>query len=384
MNQFLGNFLGFTYNTVHSSELGITRTNDGTYFSKSLLPSIKTTTATIHGMDGAVEATSHYSTNDITIHFAFKGLSERQVNLIKSLLNDKQIHPLLFDELPYIIYYAKVTGLSTCKRMVFDDNGSKVYNGEGTLYFVCDYPFGKSRYEYLSDYDLHTVPEWVSPQDRAITEVKTEDWAKETRTNPARIQYDLGDDNSMPGYLRGALTEFKDWVTKPELLVDIPDIADMGNSYMNIGVIEETSPYVNIDQWREVSEMPENNENTNFQSYLINNTGDLPMPFVVWFYAPKYTTKTIAFSISIDGQNLTTRPFTVPRASNQVSQDYFIVVDTRNHMIYGYNQFGKPTGSIYNEYITVNDDLSIPVGEHTLSISSTAAIGRVDYHYRYL
>jgi hypothetical protein len=40
MSEFKGDFLGFTYNKLHSSELGIVRVSDGSRFNENLLPTV--------------------------------------------------------------------------------------------------------------------------------------------------------------------------------------------------------------------------------------------------------------------------------------------------------------------------------------------------------
>jgi hypothetical protein len=40
MSEFKGDYLGFTYNGVHSSDLGIVRTSNGSRFDENLLPTV--------------------------------------------------------------------------------------------------------------------------------------------------------------------------------------------------------------------------------------------------------------------------------------------------------------------------------------------------------
>ena len=52
------------------------------------------------------------------------------------------MHELSFDERPYIVYDAKVTGTPTLKFICFDENGQRIYKGEGTVQFTAYYPYG--------------------------------------------------------------------------------------------------------------------------------------------------------------------------------------------------------------------------------------------------
>jgi hypothetical protein len=53
---------------------------------------------------------------------------------IKAHFGDKEIHDLIFDETPYKVYSAKVTGTATIKHIPFaEGNTNRLYKGEGTI-----------------------------------------------------------------------------------------------------------------------------------------------------------------------------------------------------------------------------------------------------------
>jgi hypothetical protein len=84
------------------------------------------------------------------------------MNTIKRSWNDKKIHDLIFDETPYKVYSAKMTGNSMLKHLAFtEQDGSRVYRGEGSFVFTCYFPFARSRYEYQEDYTVDNIHEWV-------------------------------------------------------------------------------------------------------------------------------------------------------------------------------------------------------------------------------
>jgi hypothetical protein len=61
-------------------------------------------------------------------------LTEEQIVEIKRLFGDKKIHDLVFDEMPYKTYRAKVTGTATMKYIPFaEGNTNRLYKGEGTV-----------------------------------------------------------------------------------------------------------------------------------------------------------------------------------------------------------------------------------------------------------
>ncbi|MBQ6628104.1 MAG: hypothetical protein IJH65_04730 [Methanobrevibacter sp.] len=56
-----GDFIGFTFKGVHSSELGIIRTSDGSRYNSELLPSFNDNTVAVPGGDGTYYFGSYYN-----------------------------------------------------------------------------------------------------------------------------------------------------------------------------------------------------------------------------------------------------------------------------------------------------------------------------------
>jgi hypothetical protein len=84
---------------------------------------------------------------------------------MKYIWNDKKIHDFIYDEYPYKVYSAKLTGQSQIKHIAFEESGKRIYKGEGTLVFTCYFPYARSRYEYQEDYTTGTIPEWCDDKD---------------------------------------------------------------------------------------------------------------------------------------------------------------------------------------------------------------------------
>jgi hypothetical protein len=58
---------------------------------------------------------------------------------------------LVFDERPYKIYRAKVTGSATMKHIPFaEGETNRLYKGEGTIQFTCYDPFARCDKKWLS------------------------------------------------------------------------------------------------------------------------------------------------------------------------------------------------------------------------------------------
>lgn len=177
-----GDFIGFTFDDIHSSELGLIRVSGGNRFSENLLPSLQDKTVQIPGGDGYYYFGSNYTQRQFSISVAFDSLTEDQIRLIKKKFGDRKIHKLVFDELPYKYYLVKVSGAPNLKYIPFDEEecsyheeyvGSKeelysprpdyslkrVYKGEGSITFVAYNPFGRSRFKYRDQYNVENCPE---------------------------------------------------------------------------------------------------------------------------------------------------------------------------------------------------------------------------------
>ena len=164
MSEIRSDYVGFTYNGIHSSELGIVRTSDGSRFNENLLPTMQDKTVQVPGGDGTYYFGSYFTQRQIPVSFAFDELTEAQIERIKGLFSDKKIHSLIFDERPYKVYKVKVTGTAVLKHIPFDsaDGTKRIYKGEGTLQFTSYQPCAQSRFKTLDEYsDWNNVNEWA-------------------------------------------------------------------------------------------------------------------------------------------------------------------------------------------------------------------------------
>lgn len=154
-------YIGFTYNGIHSSELGIVRTSDGSRFNENLLPVIQDKTTTVPGGDGTYYYGSYFTQKQFNVSFAFDSLTEEQFARLKKLFGDKKVHELIFDEAPYKVYQAKVTGSATIKHIPFAEGATnRVYKGEGNVQFTAYTPYARSVYKYADQYNVNNYIEW--------------------------------------------------------------------------------------------------------------------------------------------------------------------------------------------------------------------------------
>lgn len=161
MSALKGDYIGFTYNGKHSSDLGIVRTSNGSRFDENLLPTMQDKTAQVPGGDGTYYFGSYYTQRPFSVSFAFDDLTEEQIVNLKRHFGDKKIHDLIFDERPYKIWKAKVTGTATMKYIPFaEGETNRIYKGEGTIQFTCYQPYAVCEKKWLDLYNDNNKNEW--------------------------------------------------------------------------------------------------------------------------------------------------------------------------------------------------------------------------------
>ena len=160
-SQYSSDYIGFTFNGVHSDTLGIKRTSEGSRFNENLLPTIQDKTVQVPGGDGMYHFGSYYTQRQFNISYAFDALTESQLARIKAVFGDKKIHDLIFDEAPYKVYKAKVTGSASIKHIPFaEGETNRIYKGEGSIQFTAYDPYARSVKKFLNQYDNINKDEW--------------------------------------------------------------------------------------------------------------------------------------------------------------------------------------------------------------------------------
>ena len=354
MSHIKGDFLGFTFDGVHSTELGIFRVSDGSRYSENLLPTIQDKTVQIPGADGMYYYGSYYTQRQFNISIAFDSLSEAQLRRLKTIFSDKKIHDLIFDELPYKVYKVKATGTPNLKYVCFERPSStdlrdretgdginskeelygvgarttsgRVYKGEGQLNFISYNPFAKSRFKYLDQYTIKNIPEWGSMDTANADDVYYNyyDWADSSR---------MVNSNTKKRY-------------------------DTGDAY----TIDEVNP----------------------NGLMYYNAGDIKTPFVLSIYFDGTFHKCTIGSKTKNEGELVIGEFSL------YSGDAGVRVNTKLHLIEGIDSEGKITGTIYNKFIEAGDFFEFePTDELTwLPIGWTDGApsgfkGKIEYNYLY-
>jgi predicted phage tail component-like protein len=137
-------YIAFSFDGKHSYEdFGIYRVSDGKEgYDESLVSAISDATVEVPGMDGQYFFGTQHKNRVFNIKFAFDSLTEAKLQEMKSWLSGKKIRDLWFDETPYKVYSAKVTGAATITATPFADaRDGRVYKGTGTVEFTSYYPY---------------------------------------------------------------------------------------------------------------------------------------------------------------------------------------------------------------------------------------------------
>ena len=155
-----GDFIGFTFDGIHSSELGIVRVSGGDRYEEALVPSLSLKTTNVPGGDGSYYFGTNYTQRNINLQIAFDSLTQQQFMRLISVFGTKKISTLIFDENPYKVYNVKISSEPKLNYICFDEDNKRIYKGEGNINLVSLSPYAYSRYKYREDYTLENIPEW--------------------------------------------------------------------------------------------------------------------------------------------------------------------------------------------------------------------------------
>lgn len=366
MSELKGDFIGFQFDGVHSSELGIIRISEENRYNENLFPTIQDKTTQIPGADGTFFFGSFYTQRQMSFSVAYDNVSEEQIRAIKSLFGDKKIHNLIFDEYPYKVYKVKAIGTPNLKYICFSeppqaapqnittkqelygvstpDNSGRIYKGEGQLSFINYAPFSSSRYKFLDEYTTSTIPIWDSVYNNK------DEWKDASRMV-----------NSTTSITSSGTT----------YVIDNYDF-----KYVQGGTTKYLSP----------------------GNILVYNAGDIDTSFKLYIYfeSGQFPGCVLGVNNSDYFGKMTVKDF------NLLTGDNGICINSKLNLIEGVKYtFGnndtitsiEPTGTIYNKYITDGDFFKIKPMEEpalmpmTITGFSTAKtekwLGSIDYKYYY-
>ena len=163
-----GDFISFTYNGVHSTDLGVMRVTSSNRYTDALLPTIQDKTVQAPGSNGTYFFGSYYTQRAITLDIAYDEVTEETLRRMRKVFEADAVHPLIFDDAPYKVYYAKVQNQPVLKYIPFQNydneflNGTpRIYKGEGTINFTCYDPFAHCPWDrkYLTQWNTNVYDE---------------------------------------------------------------------------------------------------------------------------------------------------------------------------------------------------------------------------------
>lgn len=141
-------FLAFSFGEFHSwDNFNIYRVIDGDRYTTELNPQITDRTAETPGADGMMFFGSNHKSKVFNIKIAFENITDAKIRSMRQWLNGKEVKDLWFDEEPYKVYSAKVTGQPSISFIPFDKinkatgQTERVYSGEGTIQFTAYWPY---------------------------------------------------------------------------------------------------------------------------------------------------------------------------------------------------------------------------------------------------
>lgn len=295
---FRTDFIGFTFCGYHSFyDLGFYRVSDGNRYNDYLVPNFQDKTAQVPGGDGTYFFETNYTQKTFAINIAFDTLTETQFRNLRWFFDKNKMGSLIFDESPYKAYNAKVQSPPQIKYICFDEGGQRIYKGEGSINFICYYPYARSTFRYLDEY------------------------------NP----------------------EFNN----------------------------------NIDEWRATCGMKENDgdeyDQINNSVVKLFNPGDIEADFTAYYGISSFPTGLTISQDNVTKGILHFKTGVTPKKNN----DAYIRINSKTHLLEGYDDYFVSTGSLYNDIITSGDFFKIPLGDNIYLNSGTSLCRRIEYNYLY-
>ena len=170
-------FIGFSFNGVTSKSLGIYHVSDGSRYNENLIPNLQDKTANIEGGDGTLYWNSFYTNRPWTLQCAFDNVSELQLRRMRQVFSARQVGRLVFDEVPYKYYIAKVSATPQIRYICFNELNNpndeeqgthRVYKGDLTIQMMSYFPFAKDVAPFSDDYNeevYKTKSQWLNGVD---------------------------------------------------------------------------------------------------------------------------------------------------------------------------------------------------------------------------
>ena len=303
----LKDFIGFRYGQVHTDDLNLVVVSSSDRYQKNLLPDPKDYVLNVDGVEGQYYFGQTFGTREFNCNVAFDSVDEMTWRKISQLFSTDKLQDLVFDELPYKTYKAKLKSKPEFKFICFTDRdtGERVYKGEGTLNFICYFPYAFGFNKYIvraADYYNITPPETII-KTHTKSEHEYADNLLEAKDKHTKDYYNVVNNSNEPW--KGGYPTFEQ-VQAGELYFNTPtgekSLIDVRGYWENVPEWAPssrllTTPTLDFDQ--ELIYLPQycktdymnmdtglNNTNAVIGSrMLVYNPGDLPVDFKMEFDA---------------------------------------------------------------------------------------------------
>ena len=326
-----GDYIGFSFGGVHSSELGIVRVSDGSRFEENLLPNFQDKTATVSGKDGIYYFGSDNQQKEITLSFAFDHLTEEQLRRLKQVFSTKKPQRFILDEKPYKYYLMKVAQSAIIQHHCFDlDEGTRIYKGEGTLNLVAYYPYARSVHKFLNEFNEGDNSNFIIYPDTITADNQDKDYSG---------IYDLMIEGNKPFQNEHGLLYYnkQEWASSTNMM----------NEQGNLDIAQ-------LDAINNIVRIP------------VYNAGDLETDFKLFIKSNSQTGNQInlpkikAIRLMQNGLILNQLTFKQFPPLKLAQNDYGLCIDTSAHLIKGVDQQNKLTANLYNNKIQSGYFFKIP------------------------
>lgn len=358
-----GDFIGFSFDGIHSSELGIVRTSEGSRYNDNLLPNIQDSTVEVPGKDGMYYFGSSFKQREFNISIAFDSLTEDKLRRLKSVFSTKDIKPLIFDEAPYKKYYVKLNTQPTFSYICFDESYDELYDESHDLLYC----------------ELYNKPCDESENSNGSTSGSTSGSVDESTNGSTDENNKLKRIYKGEGNLKFiAYYPFARSVHKTLDKYLDTEIENKKEWALSSGMLETLGDY---DSFKKST------ESTNSYYAKIYNPGDLETDFKIYFKfingSTPLTLEKIYLGNSSDSGNSAMYQIEFDKNIKQLGNDSGFIFDTKTNLLQGIDSDNKLTGNLYNKHIINGSFFKIPVttdyGIHVVG----AEPDRIEYYYIY-
>ena len=389
-------FIGFSFDGIHSSYLGLKRVSDGNFYDETLQPNFDNKLKEIPGRDGKFYFGADYAEKEINIKIAFDSVTEKQFRQITTLFSTKKICPLIFDERPYKMYNVRLASPIKLNYICFDEPLKIVAEArEGVRVVKREVvPVEEGSEETKVDITRELVYPYTYQRDEITGEVITERIYKGEGeiqliclSSMAKAPFKTLDDYAKPRISYDILTE----AVNTNFVTSFDNVDEWAEAS---GILSQEAYTDNlIDTPRAAGVDP---EYTNYNIWInVYNPGDKDAPFMIYLpyhlsglerygrFMPELDTSVHLYTNTFETMNIA--PFT---ARAPYTEETGVLINSENRLIEGVHYHRdthtwSKTGNLYNNYIVAGDFSTIIKQDILQHVTNEMTLGKqmvcIDY-----